>query len=259
MTPIKCTKCGKEVFKNATVCPYCGSPITPHPETNHPVIVSAASKGAKGGRLKTILIVIAVLFIMSFFISFTDKEDTDNNAVINSDQPELNEEYLESESASTDTTIPEIESETTASEKNNLEDKSEPASTETEEVPHRTNDEIVGVSDKSISDTTILFKDSVRNDITGNWRLSELAEIFEFNEYVLSYYHNYFSNDSEIHAIINYSTKTTTSVSVLGDRLDVCTYEYVEGEEKDANQLFTGLFLAEYHVYLDNGDIEKIQ
>lgn len=41
--------------------------------------------------------------------------------------------------------------------------------------------------------------------------------------------------------------------------LSVTVHEYVDKEEHDANKLFGGMVLADYFVYLDNGDIEEIK
>ena len=36
-------------------------------------------------------------------------------------------------------------------------------------------------------------------------------------------------------------------------------YDYVDGEEHDANLMFSGTPLIDYIIYTDNGDIEKIE
>lgn len=125
-------------------------------------------------------------------------------------------------------------------------------------IPMREN--AVGQSNSDISDliekTTVL---DVHNDVTGNWRYITIAENTDFIEYALSYYNTYFEDDNEIHAIVNFTNKTTTKISVLGNMLDVTIYEYVDGEEHDANLMYSGMVYSEYFVYLDNGDIEQIQ
>ena len=52
---------------------------------------------------------------------------------------------------------------------------------------------------------------------------------------------------------------STTKISVMGNLLDVSVYEYVDKEEHDAKLLFSGMLLKEYHVNIDNGEIEEIQ
>ena len=101
---------------------------------------------------------------------------------------------------------------------------------------------------------------NVRNDSTGNWRISTIAENIKMEESALDYYKKYIKDDKEIHAIINFNFKTTTKISVITDRLlDVSVYEYVDKEEHDAKKLFGGVLLREYHINTENGNIEKIK
>ena len=127
------------------------------------------------------------------------------------------------------------------------------------EIPHR--DGMYGISDKNIRDLDSTFNVSdVRNDVTGKWRISSVAETFNIEEYALSYYNRYFTNDDQIHGIVNFNLRTTTCISVMGDTmLDVSVHEYLEDEEHDAALLFGGMLLKEYFIYLDNGDIEEVQ
>lgn len=98
----------------------------------------------------------------------------------------------------------------------------------------------------------------VRNDVTGNWRVSAIAENIDIKDYALDYYKKYFESDNEIHAIINFNYKTTTKISVMGNLLDVTIFEYVNKEEHDAKLLFSGEMLKEYHINMDTGEIEEI-
>ena len=88
----------------------------------------------------------------------------------------------------------------------------------------------------------------VRNDKTGNWRISLIAENIEMQNCALDYYKHYFKDDKEIHAIVNFNYNTTTKISVVGNKLDVSVFEYVKKEEHDANLLFSGQLLKEYLV-----------
>lgn len=130
----------------------------------------------------------------------------------------------------------------------------------TEGVTHRTGDEIVGVSDKSLSDdgVNVDLENSVRNDSTGKWRLARITDNINIEEYALDYYKNYFESDDEIHAVVNFTNNTTTNLSCFGDMLFVTIYNYVDKEEHDADMLFTGEKISEFCVYTDNGDIEKV-
>lgn len=136
----------------------------------------------------------------------------------------------------------------------------EPTTEKSEKEPVEHREGMYGISDKNIEDVDAHFSVSdVRNDVTGNWKISSIAESINIEEYALSYYKKYFSDDTEIHAIVNFALNTTTKISVMGDMIDVCIYEYVDKEEHDANILFSGTLLKEYFIYLDNGDVEEIQ
>lgn len=131
---------------------------------------------------------------------------------------------------------------------------------EDETVPHR--EGMYGVSDKDIDSLDIESQftvSDVRNDVTGNWRISVINKSMNFEEYALSYYNKYFTDDKEIHAIVNFAYMTTTKITVVGDKLDITVYEYVKDEEHDAKKLFGGMLYSEYQIYLDNGDIAKVE
>lgn len=128
------------------------------------------------------------------------------------------------------------------------------------EIPHRSGDEIVGVSDKDISDLNRkIVVMNVPNDVTENWRYITLSEDIDILEYALSYYKSFFNNDSEIHAVVNFSNNTTSKISVSGGTLEVSVHDYVENEEHDAKVMYSGTLLSRYIIYTDNGDIEKLE
>lgn len=127
-----------------------------------------------------------------------------------------------------------------------------------ETVEHRTGDNIVGISEKDITEIYSTNYDTVRNDVTERWKCLVLAENnFDVTEYALSCYKNHFDSDETILAVINLTTKTSTSISKVAGNLYVSEYEYVDGEEHDAKIMFSGMHLVDYIVYIDNGDIEK--
>lgn len=99
----------------------------------------------------------------------------------------------------------------------------------------------------------------VRNDKTGNWRISLIAENIEMQNCALDYYKHYFKDDKEIHAIVNFNYNTTTKISVVGNKLDVSVFEYVRKEEHDANLLFSGQLLKEYLVDKETGAVEEVK
>lgn len=124
-------------------------------------------------------------------------------------------------------------------------------------VEHRTGENIIGISDKSVSGISFSVS-KVQNDVTGNWRISSIAENIDIEYYALDYVKRYLHNKSQVHAIVNFTRNTTTSIKKYGNIIYVDIYDYVKGEEHDANRLFTGTLLQQYFVYIDNGDIEKI-
>lgn len=142
-------------------------------------------------------------------------------------------------------------------------EQAEPIEEETEtqeEIPHR--DGMYGVSDKCIFELDSNFaRSNVRNDSTGNMRISTILENVQMVEYALNYYETSMRDNKRIDGIVNFANFTTTYISALGmdDRIYVTVHEYVDGEEHDANLLFSGMVLEDYIVYTDNGDIEKIQ
>lgn len=131
--------------------------------------------------------------------------------------------------------------------------------TESGEGLQRADGNIVGVSNKNIMDIGSDYSDTVMNDVTGRWRCLLIAEDnFDITEYALSCYQNYFDSDADVLAVINYTTKTITSISRPADYLYVSVYEYVDGEEYDASNMFGGVNLGNFFVYFDNGDIERL-
>lgn len=117
----------------------------------------------------------------------------------------------------------------------------------------------IGTSNKIIPEK--LSIKNVRNDVTGNWRITTIANssLSDIENYAFDYYHKYFKNNDEIHAIVNFSTRTTNKLNMFGNLIYVTIYEYQENEEHDAKELFGGDVLAMYIVYADNGDVEKIK
>lgn len=126
-------------------------------------------------------------------------------------------------------------------------------------TPTINRENIIGTSNKDFKKISTSKPTKVRNDTTGNWKLSKIATTDDILEYAKSYYDNNFTSDDEIHAIVNFTLNTTTCVSTLFDNIiSVTIHEYVDKEEHDANKLFSGMVLGYYWIYLDNGDIEKI-
>jgi len=123
----------------------------------------------------------------------------------------------------------------------------EQATTETtEEITEQKVDEDTGEDYSDyLKDEISLSKpwDSVRNDKTGDWRLAECSTSVPIEDFAVKYYKTYFESDDEVHAIINFGTNKTYKLTVLdGETLQVDTYDYVDGEEHDANILFSGYY-----------------
>ncbi len=173
----------------------------------------------------------------------TEEETTESETEENTTESETQEETTESETQE-ETTESETQEETTEAE------------TE-EQIPHR--DGMDGISDKNIDDVNIDFKGNVNNDVTGNWRLAETSDNIKIQEYALSYYNKYFSDDSEIHYLINFSNNQTVCINYWGGFVDATIHEYISGEENDAKELGGGDVIAEYWIYADNGDIQKVK
>ena len=192
----------------------------------------------KGQKMKTIFVVVCLIIIAAAIISLlpSGKKDTDattKEAETVSTEPAAKMETVEP------TSDPESESESA------------------KEVEHRSGDEIIGISEKDISDLHLVYYESMIDDVTGKWRLSVMSEDVDIQDYVYSYYNKYFKDDTEIHGIVNLSSNTTARISCVSGMLFVTEYSYVDGEEHDAKLLYSGTPIKSYIVYTDNGDIEK--
>lgn len=235
-----------------------------------------SNNGEPKSKNKKLIIIIAVVAIVlscsccccgSVFLLGSDskKEDPGSSSMSTSEPDENNSQSEITITSRTETT--------TQSEKNTVVTTTEtvtttvtvsateePTESPTEPIEHR--DGMNGISNKILSDDNIRidFENSVRNDKTGNWKLVRTSDIFNIEEYALDYYKTYFKDNNEVHAIVNFTTETTSCVTCLSDYyIDVTIHEYVDKEEHDANVLFSGDVINEYFIYIDNGDIEKVR
>ena len=131
-------------------------------------------------------------------------------------------------------------------------------STSTPQASDTQTDDTQGESNSEFDNINFVVR-NVRNDVTGNWRITTIAESIETQNYALDYYNKYFEGDEEIHAIVNFTYNTTSKISVMGNLLDVTIYEYVDKEEHDAKLLFSGMVLDEYFIDIDSGEILNAQ
>lgn len=99
----------------------------------------------------------------------------------------------------------------------------------------------------------LYFSPSVRNDITGRWRISTTSDSIVPADYALEYYNALFSSDDEIHAIWNATLNTTTRITASSGMLYVDTLEHVDGEEHDASLLFSGTVLDSRIINIETG------
>lgn len=198
-----------------------------------------------------IIIAVIVVFWIGHGIIASNNRQTENTTTENQTDVRGGTAELEK------TEVPESEKqEETTEQKETTEAITEEP---TEIVEHRTGDNIVGISDKDITTIYSTKYDTVRNDVTGNWKCIVIAENnFNVEDYALSCYKNYFDSDKTILAVENLTTKTSTSISVVSGLLYVSVYEYTKGEEHDAKAMFGVTHLVDYIVYTDNGDIEKV-
>lgn len=97
----------------------------------------------------------------------------------------------------------------------------------------------------------------VNNDKTGNWRISTCATTKSDEEYIISYIKYYMADAEGTYAIVNFTNKVTIAINKSGNIATVDVHEYVDKEEHDAAQLFSGQVLSNYIVHLDTEQIEK--
>lgn len=131
-----------------------------------------------------------------------------------------------------------------------------PAQVETTEKTTTTTTSVTTTKSKLQEKDIRFYVSNVRNDVTGNWRVATIAESIQMQDYAVDYYNEYFEDDSEIHAIVNFNYNTTTQISVAGDTIFVTVYDYVKGEEHDAKLMFSGTVLKSYMVDKNTGEIE---
>ena len=117
-------------------------------------------------------------------------------------------------------------------------------------------DKIIGKSDKDYSEVSKSKPRDVRNDVTGKWRITTIAESVDIEEYALSYADLHMKDD-EVHFIVNFNYKTTTVINKMNGLLYVDIKEYEKKEEHDAKKLGGGMLLKSYVIYPD-GDIQEL-
>ena len=129
-----------------------------------------------------------------------------------------------------------------------------------EENTEKTETKEITAGAHDIAGATFYFSKSVNNDVTGKWRISTVNTSMSAEEYAAEYYKELFASNDEIHGIVNFALNTTSRITVLDSKtLDVAIIEYVDGEDHDAKELFSGMTLANYQVNIESGKAEKIE
>lgn len=104
----------------------------------------------------------------------------------------------------------------------------------------------------------VFYSSGVINDVTGRWRLSRTTSAESVADHALEYYQQMFSSDDEVHAVWNVTLGTMTSIRTGVGCLFVETHEYVDGEENDAEKLFSGKVLSEKVVNISTGEVSDV-
>ena len=99
---------------------------------------------------------------------------------------------------------------------------------------------------------------SVRNDVTGKWRVLVFYSAENIVDHATEYYNTYFSSDDEIHIAVNLGLKTTSVMNVSGGVMSIGVHEYIDKEEHDAKVLGGGELLKSYTVNLETGETEDV-
>lgn len=109
--------------------------------------------------------------------------------------------------------------------------------------------EVAEVAEDAEDTTPSIFKDiavsSVRNDVTGKWRVASIVSTERIDKYKVEYYNKFFNSDDEIHFIVNFTLGTTTKIMIMNDMIYITGYEHIDGEEHDAKKLGSGMVLVE--------------
>lgn len=101
---------------------------------------------------------------------------------------------------------------------------------------------------------------SMVDDSTGGWKVVTIAQSgISAEDYAYNYYKTCFEAGDTIHWIVNFSTNTTSSISVIGSDVYVGVREYVDDEEHSAKDIGSGMLYGEWLMDPETGAMEKIQ
>lgn len=209
-------------------------------------------------------VLIAMLAAAMVAVSGCGSPEVDEayNEALSQAQEEFDAEYEKQLAALENST----ESESSGQETQTTEEPTEAPSEEpapedgAAEEPAENPDEPPETGVYEVDGITVNYYSSVRNDVTGNWRVGVVADGTDLETYVVDYYKFFCRDDSEVHGLVNLSLKTTARITkVMSDTLDVSVMEYQDGEEHDADLLFTGDEVEHYWINMDTLEVDPVE
>jgi hypothetical protein len=109
-------------------------------------------------------------------------------------------------------------------------------------------------------DLNLLFHDHMDNDVTGKWRVTITSTPHPVSDYIEYYYKTYVKPDDTVHVIVNFTLKTTTLIRNINagfPYFEIATYEYVDGDERDAKQCPGGISYGSQIVFTDTWEVQN--
>lgn len=181
--------------------------------------------------MKQKIIIIALASCMFMFVAC---------GANTTDEPVVEQDETMAEETNTEDSV--IDTEETIIEEND-------ASEDKEALRDAFEDEIGG--------SGLTFYSNVHNDNTGNWRVAVIYTSENIVDHAVNYYNAYYGTDDEVHFICNLGLRTTTRFNVYDGVIYASTFDYVDGEEHDANVLPGGDLVTSYSVNIETGEIEE--
>lgn len=118
---------------------------------------------------------------------------------------------------------------------------------------------IIGYSNENFDNYDISNQyeiSKLENDPTGKKSFFKTYTENEFLPFALSYKKKHMK-PGETHYIVNLCKMTTTKIVDKGEFLDISTFEYNNGEEKNAESIAKGKLLNEYYIFIKDKSIIK--
>ena len=115
------------------------------------------------------------------------------------------------------------------------------------------------VIEPPFDDLNIYFSESMRNDVTGTWRIATTSTPHPVRDYIEYYYKTYVKPDDMVHVIVNFTLKTTTlirGINAYTPYFEIATYEYTDGDEHDAKQCPGGMSYGSEIVFTDTWEVK---